>query len=778
MTLFLGRVWIPLVAILYVAFAALQTRPGSWLAYFVVLASPFLFVVWRRTVGTERGVTSTEPGALQAARAASAAALLWLAARAGPPGHPAFDAVANFATGCCTLAALVALARIAAPGGLLTAPKMSRSLDGAVFAGFLWSVATCLPVIRTLVSDSALRIDPITIDYATLTASLSSVLLILAVAARLRWLRKLELGVGDRASGAVTVSIVSLLLAVPVALLNIGAPDRIVPEVLVGMCLAQCWVATTGDAARIVRWLRGLIALLALGAPAALLGFVIAQSHTAYTGWVVIAVASWSATVGILARTIAKPLEPEQSRWLSAIDKATHSALEPDPNDAMRFALNELSQLNPNGKARPELWCIDPAEAKYVDVAGQLHERAAKLPERLTELAALEPELTLRLEVLRAVQVRRPEVRPLVSWFENQGTFSATLLQSGTGPVGVVCLPTSGRRAPLTLEEGTALHRLGSRIGAILAVSAAQARSRQRELAALRNSAVVEESYRILKATAEAEHDGYRKLTESWASAVRRFAYSPESRMVLEQVERTARTMANQVLVVPAGVDVRGWAAIAHLASPRANGPLFLVDSMGEPESIQPWQTVAAPDDSVIPGNLALLEPLGLDLETQQRIANWIAGSTSDTNAKFGCILMLRSSMTDLLSSKLISESLARRFGDAQTSIPTLARRSEDLRAMILDKTARLGLSLRGEPSAVDIAVLDELLNYEWPGNESELESVLQLLVQQSSDALIRLEDLERIGFQPAVSSESTLTSAAPPVVHRPPHRRIAHRQR
>ncbi len=778
MTLLLGRVWIPLVAILYVAFAALQTQPGSFMAYFVMLASPVLFVVWRRTAVTDRGVRSTEPGALYSARTVSAAGLLWLAARSGPAGHPAFDAVANLATGCCTLAAIVALARIAAPGGLLVAPKMSRSLDGAVFAGFLWSVATCLPVIRTLVRESALRIDPITIDYATLTASLSSVLLILTVAARFRWLRKLELGVGDRASGAVTVAVVALLLAVPVALLNIGAPDRIVPEVLVVMCLAQCWIATTRDPARIVRWLRGLIAMLALGAPVALIGFVVAQSHTMYTGWVVIAVATWSATVGILARTIARPLEPEQSRWLSAIDKATHRALEPDPNDAMRFALGELSQLNPNGKLRPELWCIDPAEAKYVDVAGQLHERDAKLPERLIELAALEPELTLRLEVLRAVQIRRPEVRPLVSWFENQGTFSATLLQSGTGPVGVVCMPTAGRSAPLTLEEGTALQRLGSRVGAILAVSAAQARSRQRELAALKSCSVIEENYRLLKATAEAEHDGYRKLTESWARAVRRFAYSPESRLTLDHVERAARVMANHVLIAPIGADIRGWAAIAHLASPRANGALFLVDSIDGVESNQPWLTVNATDDSVCPGNLVLLEPLGLNLETQQRIANWIASSPEDTNAKYGCILVLRSPMTELVSRKLISESLARRFDGAETTLPTLANRSEDLRAIILDKTARLGLSLRGEPRAVDNAVLDELLNYEWPGNETELDALLQLLVQQSSDALIRLQDLERIGFHPAIFNDSTLASVEPPKVHRPPNRRIAHRQR
>ena len=778
MTLLLGRVWIPLVAILYVAFAAMQSHPGSFMTYFVVIASPVLFVVWRKTTIMDRRATSTEPGALQATRAACATALLWLAARSGPAGHPAFDAAANLATGCSTLAALVALARVTAPGGLLVAPKMSRSLDAAVFAGFLWSVATSLPLIRALVRDSALRIDPLTIDYATLTASLSSALLTLAVAVRFRWLRKLELGVGDRASGAVALAIVALLLTVPIALLDVGAPDRIVPEVLIVTNVALCWVATTDDPARIVRWLRGLIAILGLGAPIALLGFVIAQSHPMYTGWVVLAVATWSATVGILGRTIARPLEPEQSRWLTAIEQATHCALEPDPNDAMRLALTELGQLNPMGKSRPELWCVDPAEAKFVDVAGQMHGRAAKLPERLAELAALEPELTLRLDVLRAVQVRRPQIRPLVSWFENQSMFSATLLQSVTGPVGVLCLPSAGRKSTLALEEAIALHRLGSRIGAILSVSAAQARSQQRELAALHETAALQEKYRALAATTEAAHVGYRKLTESWAASVRRFAYSPESRLVLERLERVSRNQANVVLVVPIGTNVTGWAAVSHLASQRASGPMILLDSIGEDDSAAPWNTIHATDGDPWVGNLALLDPLGLDQQVQQRIGKLIASSPSDSEAKFGCILLVRSKLSDLVASSLIADALARRFGETEVVVPALASRAEDLRAMILDKTARVGMSLRGKPSSVDHLVLEELLNYGWPGNEAELEASLQLLVQQSSGALIHLDDLERIAFPGLLRGEASSSSDLPAVVHRPPSRRLAHRQR
>jgi hypothetical protein len=673
------------------------------------------------------------------------------------------------------MAALVALARIAPPRGLLTPPKTSRSLDAVVFAGFLWSVATSLPAIRTLVTDSALRLDPLTIDYATLAASLSSSLLMLAVSARFRWLRRLELGVGDRASGSLVVSAVAVLFSVPLALLNFGAPDRVVPGVLVGSSLVQCWIATTNDPTRITRWLRSLIAILALGAPVALLGSVVAQGHDTHTGWVIMAVAAWSACVGIFAKNVAKPLEPEQSRWLSAIEKATHCALEPDPTDAMRLALAELSRLNPNGSVRAELWSCDPPEAKSVDIAGQLHARAAPLPERLTELAIEEPELTLRLEVLRAVQVRRPEVRPLVSWFENQGNVSATLLQSEAGTVGMLCLPIAGRRSPLTLEEARALQRLGARIGAILAVSAAQSRSHQRELAARKRQEEVEGTLSALRVSATAEHRGYDQLTQIWANSVRRFAYSPQSRMTVEAVERQARSTAHQALVVPPGTDAKGWAALLHVASPRGEHPLIIVESVQDLETIRPWLTSSWNTEFPPRGTLVVLEPLALEKEDQQFIALRIA--EVDSLGDFGCVIILHQSLTELTSVKRVHDSLARRFGSTEIGIPRLCDRSEDLRAMILDRVARWGLSLKGEPHAVDDAVLVDLLNYSWPGNDAELESTLQMLVQQAEGPLIHLEDLEAIGFcRQAGPSEPEVSTPLRSL--RPPQRRVSRRPR
>lgn len=779
MTILFGRVWIPLGAILYVAFAALQAHSHPLWTLAPLLGSPVLLVlVWRKTTHSDHRATSADPDALLAMRAAFSGALLWLSARAGPEGHSAFDAVANLGAGTSTLGALIALARITSPGGLLVPVKITRSLDAAVFAGFLWSIATTLPVIRATVEDSVLRIDPITVDYATIVASFSSILLVLAATLRLHWYRRLELGVADRCNGALSTAMTALLLGVPAALLDIGAPDRSVPAVLVAMAIVQCWIATTPDATRVVRWLRGAIAILALGAPVTLLAFVVLRRNPSYADWLVFAVAAWSVVVGVAARNVAKSLEPEQSRWLVAIEKACLAALEPEPSDALRAALNELSRLGLSAKSRSELWNIDPPEVRFVDVAGNLHERVAVLPDNLPDLAAAEPEQTLRLEVLRAVQVRRADVRPLVSWLENQGTFCATLLESETGALGMLCLPSAGRRSALALEEAQSLRRLAARLAALLAIGAAQARSRQRELTAISNAQAIGERLEQVEQLTSLELDGHRQVPLAMARAIQHSCYAPLAKFALEQVQRLARSTLNQALILPLGGDAHGWAAVAHAASPRNNGPFVVVDPVQTPDYPKPWNTLADRERVAVSGNVAFIDPAALPFDAQQAIANWLAGMPADSNSSVGCIAVVRSPMAILVTAGRVHESFARRFVDAETQIPKLADRGEDMRALVLGKVARLGLSLFGEPRAVDPAVLAELLNYEWPGNELELDNILQLLVQRAAASVITMGDLEQINLHRLRVEEPTITPRPAATGHRPPNRSIHQRTR
>jgi DNA-binding NtrC family response regulator len=245
--------------------------------------------------------------------------------------------------------------------------------------------------------------------------------------------------------------------------------------------------------------------------------------------------------------------------------------------------------------------------------------------------------------------------------------------------------------------------------------------------------------------------------------------------MTVEAVERQAQSAAQHALVAPVGVDAKAWAALVHTASPRASEPLIIVDTATDLEAIRPWLAAGTGVEFAPRGTLVIMELLALSKDHQQFIARRV--TEIDSSNELGCVVILHQPIAELVSLKRIDESLARRFAGSEIILPRLNERSEDLRAMILDRVARCGLSLRGEPHAIDDAVLGELLNYDWPGNESELDSTLQLLVQQSAGPLIHLEDLEAIGF---LTQADALNHAAtePARSLRPPQRRIGRRAR
>jgi hypothetical protein len=279
----------------------------------------------------------------------------------------------------------------------------------------------------------------------------------------------------------------------------------------------------------------------------------LAHSRPGASGTILIGASAACVVVGLLAQRIARPLGPEQSRWLLAIEAASRGALAPDPNAALTATLVALQGTSAGGNARAEIWRHVPSEALSVDVAGYLHVERSEAPERLYELALGEPERTLRVDALAAVEVRRPEVRGLLAWFRARGAYSASVVCDEDGPLGFVLLPGDGRSSPLTLEEARALRALADRISSLISVSAALSRAREREL--LR----------------------HRLPAERLAKRVRTSAFSAPARMTLDALERLAKKDQPLALLTPPGVDAQGFAAHAHLSSDRADGPFVTI---------------------------------------------------------------------------------------------------------------------------------------------------------------------------------------------------------
>ena len=86
---------------------------------------------------------------------------------------------------------------------------------------------------------------------------------------------------------------------------------------------------------------------------------------------------------------------------------------------------------------------------------------------------------------------------------------------------------------------------------------------------------------------------------------------------------------------------------------------------------------------------------------------------------------MLPSTVDAMAAAGSLDEHFADRLGDRAVVLPTLSARAEDLRALALYQLSRIGLRLRGEPLGLSLAAQQLLNEYNWPGNDLELESTL-----------------------------------------------------
>lgn len=739
--------------------------PAPWIVAAALVLG--LAWVWRRT--------SPRPApAARIVRATAFGLAFWAAARVGPDGHAALDAAANAGVGISAVAGLVALARIEGTGGMLAPSAAARSLDAALLTGFLWSVATALPLTYALLPSYRVLFDPLAIDYATTSASAASLILAIAAAYRLRVLRRFELGVGDRAAGALALSITAFAVAVPAAALDVAAPDRVLPVAVAAGAALSTWASTIAEPTTVSSALRGILAVMILGTPVTLSAGLLARAAPGHAGAVVLGSSALAVVVGLLSRAVARPLGPEQSRWLEAIDAACRGALQPEPDAALRAALAGLAQATPGPGARAEIWRHHPDEVLSVDVAGYLHVEPGEAPDRLYELALAEPERTLRADVLSEVEVRRPDVRGVRAWFLARDAFSATVVIDDDGPVGFILLPRAGRTSLMTLEEARAARVLADRISALLTVTSALSRAREREISAKNRLGSLESERERLSLAVSGGAARHRAGAERLAQRVRGTAYAPASRLTLEALERVARSRAGLSLVTPPGVDAVGWAAHAHLAGPQCGGPFVVCDATAPAErGLERWNDPEhAPSRLADGGTLLVLDIDALPLPVQEHLGLALARPVSEDSALPPPVLIAatHAPVEPLAALGKLAASLRRALVH-EVTLPALADRAEDLRALVIDGLARTSLRAGREPLGIDPAALRLLIEHTWSGNELELDALLVRAVRAAQGPAVTSDDLARAGFEPKTPVRPEPTPAAPSTRRRAPRR-------
>ncbi len=146
-------------------------------------------------------------------------------------------------------------------------PSSARRLDAAAFASLLWTVAVALPAARALGPRRAADLDPVLIDYATVTASLGSLGLAIASAYRVLARRRLELGVADRAASALVLASTAVAVGVIGSLSSVSTPERILPLCLVAASCAVAASVAAPDPTTLARASRSAVALAILATP-------------------------------------------------------------------------------------------------------------------------------------------------------------------------------------------------------------------------------------------------------------------------------------------------------------------------------------------------------------------------------------------------------------------------------------------------------------------------------------------------------------------------------
>ncbi|HET9957997.1 MAG TPA: hypothetical protein VFQ61_26045 [Polyangiaceae bacterium] len=753
----LGRnYWIMAAILAYASLAAARTTSGPlpWLA---LVALPLLLSeVFRRTEqvpGDDRYALEARSGV----RLTGFGAALLIAARTGESAQPALDALANLGAGASAVGSLLALSRLPALAGLLDVHRAARSLDAVLFTGFLWGLATAVPAGYAILPPSALRFDPLVIDYVTSSAGIGSLLVMVAATLRLRFLRRLELGTGDRVRSAFALCIAGFTVAVPAAWLDVAAPDRLLPATVVVVSSACAWASITREATLVTRMLRGVLALTLLGAPLLVAATTLSKLMPEQAPAVALVSGIFAVSVGLAGHAVARPLGPEQSRWLVALDRAARDALQPEPQAALRAALLALGKLSGSDTQGAEIWQKDPPDVLSVDVAGYLTVTRSEAPERIYELGMQEPERTLRADILKALEVKRAEVRGVLAWLESRKAFSATIVVDDDGPVGFVLLPRAGRSSPLTLEEARAARLLADRVSSVLAVSAALARSRDRERAQTQRADALNEECQRLEHIIQGTADRHRAISERLARGARSSAFGFAARNALLELERAAKNRTLIRVIVPQGSDGVAYAAHFHLASPRAGGPFIVVDA-ATPENQTPERfedEANSPFTLADGGTLVWLNVLALSIPQQDTLSlalsRRLAYQPRSSILPPGVLMLLPKPAAELVERGMLSGSLARWFDEAEIQLPRLSDRSEDFRSIALDCLTRECLAQGRPPIGLESSALRTLIEHDWARNEAELGSVLGRALALASGPTLTLQDLEASGFQPTI---------------------------
>ena len=505
---------------------------------------------------------------------------------------------------------------------------------------------------------------------------------------------------------------------------------------------------------RIAELSRRALVLSLAGGIIALLGASAAEGPIKHRALVVVITAAVTVLVGAGSKRLADGLRPMRGAWVDACHKARERLLHEEPEEAIRLLLLEMRAPLGGISQTPELWTFAPTRVTTIDLAGYLHEEDATMPIDVVRTAGEEPEATLRVEVLDALQVRRPDLRPLAAWMEARNALTATVVTRGGEPEGLLVLPCGPRWEFLSLEEARAIKRLADSLAAVCHARGAQRRALERELSVQTRAEKAEDEVEQLRHALAVNVGRHALAAQRLARPATVGVYAAASRLALEAIERRAEVSAPICIVAPSGVDPVPYVARAHLHGPRSKQPLVLVDATQAREhDLARWNDrEASPLALADGGTLVLLDGPSLPLDIQRVVARALAEKRPpwERAEPLDVALVLTTVLeaAALVDAGRLDPALATRLGGAledPVRLPRLRDRAEDLRAIVTDRLAREGMRVRGAPVGIETAAFACLVDYAFPGEDAELAALAQRLVAICEGDVVRAADVDAV---------------------------------
>jgi hypothetical protein len=728
-----------LASVAYVAVLAAVTdprHPRSWLvgALAIVLAGATL----RRTRGVARG-------------AGWGAAVVVASLGAGVPSR-ALDACGGL--GACAAVASACIA-VAAMGDDEPSRRIRRSARAPLaVVGIAWALAAGSVLSSGLTVAPAARLAEWLGGHAAFWSALaiatSSFTLAFLVAGTLRK-RPLDLVATSRAEAMAALLATVLLAALAAAGFGRFDGEAVARLSLVVASAVMVATARHPDVMAVVRMARRAVATAAAGGLVVILGAACVEADPD-DAWVLTAVTALLAlAAGSGAGWLERPFRPAYGVLLDACDRAAAEATRADPSEATRGALQALRVATGLDVPSPTLWTHSPGRVSSVDAAGYLHEREADVPPEVVDAALADPDGTVRAEWVDALVVRRPDLRSVGAWLEEQRALLATIVASDGETEGLLVLPRGHRAQPVALDEVRAVRRVADRLAAACRVRSAEARWLDHTRSLTRRAEAAEECVERLAHERALDSGRHGLAAARLARPATVGIYAAASRMALEALERRTAAGAPIAVVAASGVDPVAYLARAHLAGVRRSAPFVVVDATSAREhDLGRWGDPAfSPLALADGGMLVLLDGSALPADVQRLVARSLAEARPPwerpTRLDVQLALTTVEPPRELVTSGRLEAMLAARLGgdaDAPVVLPRLQDRPDDLRAVITDRLAREGLRVLGRPVGIEPAAYARLAEHPFPGDDAELSSIVQRLVAHCGGDMVRLSDV------------------------------------